>query len=64
MKSSKVAICLDDYVALVVVGDKYRVVRNKVTAKAHKAFWRNDRFFVEEIEPSDTFKSIDTLLTK
>lgn len=64
MNSDKVAICLDNCVALEVVGYTYRIIKSKPTARAHKTYWKNSKYYVEEIEANDSFASIDSLLTK
>lgn len=64
MHSPKVAICLDNCAALEVVGDEYRIIKSKPTAKAHKAFWKDGKYYLEEIEVRDSFASIDSLLMK
>lgn len=64
MNSAKVAICLDNCVALEVIGNEYRIIKSKATAKAHKTYWKKGNYFVEEIEESDLFVNIDSLLTK
>ena len=64
MKSTGVAVCLDNCAALEVVGDEYRIIKSKATAKAHKVYWKNSKYHVEEIKASNVFKSVDGLLTK
>ncbi|MCL5113226.1 MAG: peptidase E [Patescibacteria group bacterium] len=64
VNSTKVAICLDNCVAIEVVGNKYRIIKSKSTAKAHRVYWKNSRYYVEELEESDLFRDIDSLLTK
>ena len=63
-RSAKVAICLDNCVAIEVIGDKYRIIKSKASAKAHKAYWKKNRYFVEEIVASDSFKGIANLLAR
>lgn len=64
INSTKVAICLDNCVALELVGVNYRIIKSKPTAKAYKVYWKNKKYYVEELGASDSFKGIDTLLTK
>ncbi len=64
INTNRVAICLDDCTALEVVGNEYRILKSNTNAKAHRAYWENDRYCVEEIDASDSFKSIDSLLRK
>ncbi|MEI7758962.1 MAG: Type 1 glutamine amidotransferase-like domain-containing protein [bacterium] len=62
--SSKVAICLDNAVALVIIGNKYKIIRSSSGAKAYKAYWENDEFKLNEIAPKEKFMNIDDLLVK
>lgn len=65
MKTSpKVAIALDNCAALEVVGDEYRVVKSKPTAKARKLYWKKNEYFIEEISATDSFFKLDELLAK
>lgn len=61
--TSGVAIAIDNCAALEIVGDRYRVISSKSSAKAYKIFWSKGRFFEEEIEKED-FKSLADLLRK
>lgn len=62
--SSKVAICLDNGAAIEVIGDNYKIITSIPGAKAHKAYWKNDTFYIEEIIASDALKNVDELLRK
>lgn len=62
--SSKVAICLDNCAALEVIDNEYRITKSKATAEAHKVYWKNGKYYVEEIEASDSFMSLNGLLGK
>lgn len=64
MNSSKVAICLENCVALEISGDKYRIVKSKATAKAYKVYWKDNEYYAEEIESSSSFRSLASLLAK
>lgn len=64
MNSSKVAICLEDSIALVTVGNKYKIIKSKSTAKAFKAYWKDSEYYLEEILSDDSFKSLEDLLAK
>jgi dipeptidase E len=59
-----VAIALDNCTALEVIEGKYRVVRSKPMAKARKAYWKNSKYILEEIEVSNNFKDLSLLLSK
>lgn len=65
MKSTaKVAIALDNGTALEVIDDTYRIIQSKPGAKARKAYWKRGDYIVEELEVSDTFKSVGELTQK
>jgi hypothetical protein len=64
MDSPKVAICLDNGAALEVIGDEYRIIKSKSTAKAYKAYWKNSRYYLDEIKNNDSLMSIDSLLER
>lgn len=64
MGSSKVAICLDNGVALEVVSNEYRIIKSKSTAKAYKAYWKSSKYYLDEIKNNDSLMSIDSLLEK
>lgn len=64
MHSNKVAICLDNCAALEVIGNEYRIIKGKPSAKARKVYWKNGAYFEEEIKASDSFKNLDDLLSK
>ncbi len=65
MKStSKVAIALDNCVALEVIDDTYRIIRSSPDAKARKAYWKRGEYIIQEIKPSDTLKDIRELTQK
>ena len=62
--SDKVAICLDNCAAIEIIGDEYRVLKSKSSAKGYKAYWKDGSYFVEDVETSDTFKKLYSLLAK
>jgi len=62
--SSKVAIALDNCVALEIVDDAYRIVKSKPNAKARKIYWKNEKFYIEDIRASSSFADIHKLTQK
>ncbi len=60
--TNNVAICLDNCSALQIRGNNYRILRSKPTAKAHKAYWKNGEYFLDEIQNIDSFENLDSLL--
>ncbi len=63
-KTSGIALAIDDFCALVVVGNTYKIVSSQKNAYAYKVYWSNDKFFCKKIEPGLDFRSIDLLLKK
>ena len=64
MNSSKVAICLDDLVALVILGNKYKIIKGTSNSRAYKAYWKDNEYNLKEIVSDDSFKDLDSLLAK
>lgn len=64
MTSSKVAIALDNCAALEVIGDEYRIIKSKPTAKARKVYWEKGKYHAEEIEATDSLLKLSDLLAK
>ena len=61
---SGVAIALEDYAALEVVGDQYKIVTGTDTAQAYKVYWKRGLFYEELLEKSDSYRSLSDLLSK
>lgn len=66
MKSTPkvVAIALDNCTALEVIDGKYRIIRTKPDAKAHKMYWQKGKYVVSEIEVDNDFCDLSLLLSK
>jgi len=65
MKNHKgVAIALDEYCALVVQDDSYRVLASIKGRKAYRVFWKNGEYVEEELVPSKEFQALGQLLKK
>ncbi len=62
--SPQIAICLDNCTALEIVGDKYKIIRSRPSAKARRAYWRNGEYYLEDISNHNTLTSLDELLSK
>lgn len=62
--SSKVAIALDNCSALEVVDGKYRIITSKPTAKARKAYWKRNQYYIEELKATNTFSNLEELTQK
>ena len=62
--TSKVAIALDNCVAIEIVDESYRIVTSKPTAKAYKIYWNNGKYFIEEIPASESYSDLSSLIAK
>lgn len=62
--TSKVAIALDNCVALEVVDGKYRIIKSKPGAKARKIYWKRGKYIIEEIQASESYSDISKLTQK
>lgn len=60
----KVAIALDNCAALEVVDDTFRIIKSKLSAKARKVYWKNGKYFIEDIPPSESYTDISILTQK
>ena len=61
---SGVAIALEDYAALEVVGDQYKIVTGIDKAQAYKVYWKHGQFHEELLEKSDSYRPLSDLLSK
>lgn len=59
-----VAIALDNCCAIEVIDNSYRILKSKKDAKAHKIFWKNGKYYKEEIEVKKNFSSLNELINK
>ncbi len=65
MKKHKgVAIALDEYCALIVQDDSYRVLASIKGRKAYRAFWRAGEYVEDELLPSKEFQALEPLLRR
>ena len=63
MKKHKgVAIALDEYCALVVQDDSYRVLAPIKGRKAYRVFWKNGEYVEDELVPSKQFQALGPML--
>ena len=62
--TSKVAIALDNCAALEVVDNTYRIIKSKPSAKARKIYWKNGKYFIEDIPASVLYTDISKLTQK
>jgi len=59
-----VAIALDDYAALEVVGDTYTIIKSSDTAQAYKVYWKNGLFHEEVLDKTLSNQSLVELFSK
>ncbi len=65
MKNRKgVAIALDEYCALIIHDDTYRVLASMKGRKAYRVYWRNGKCMEEQLLPSPRFQPLTPLLVK
>lgn len=63
-RNSGVAIAIDNYCAIEVINDKYRIINSKPSANAYKVYWRKNKYYEEVIKKEKEFKSVGDLLKK
>jgi dipeptidase E len=63
-KRSGMAIALDEYCALVVQDDGYRVLASIEGRKAYRVYWKDGEFVEERLAPSKKFQPLASLLAK
>lgn len=59
-----VAITLDEYAAIEVVDNTYRIMAGDTGATACRAFWRSGEYILEEISITSEFRDLTVLLDK
>jgi dipeptidase E len=59
-----VALALDECAAIEIVDDNYRILTATPECRARRTYWMNGEYIIEEIEPSEDFQNLNTLLTK
>lgn len=64
VKTSGVAIGLDNCAAIEIVNDQYRIINSKTGAGAKKIFWKRNRYHQEAITPSQEYLPLTYLLRK
>jgi dipeptidase E len=60
----KVAIALDNCAALEVKDDMFRILSSKKGAKAHRAYWCKEKYFVDDIEAMTTYLPINLIISE
>ncbi len=59
-----VAIALDNCCALEVIDNKFRIIKSKTNARAHKIYWKKGKYFKQEIPSIKKFEDLSNLLKK
>ena len=62
--SKIVSIALENCCAIEVIDNKFRIIKSKPNAKAHKIFWKGGKYFKEDILSKKEFEDLDMLLNK
>lgn len=64
-KTSRIiAIALDECAAIEIIDGEYRIISSTPYAKARKTFWKNNRYYTEEIAVTSEMKNLEALLAK
>ncbi len=63
-KHSGVAIALDDYAALEIIGNEYRIVAALDQAQAYKVYWKDGIFYEKLLEKEVGYRLLSDLLKK
>lgn len=63
-KTSGVAIAVENCCAIEIVDNNFRIIYSKKTAKAYKVYWKNKKYFKEEIQKKKDFLPIKELIKK
>ena len=59
-----VAIALDEYAAIEIIDDSYRILTADPKAEARRTYWQKGKYCIEPIKPSQEFQSLKKLLSK
>lgn len=63
-KFSGIAVAIDDCAALEIVNDKYRIITSNENANAYKVYWKQNKFYEEQITKTKEYKNLEDLLKK
>lgn len=63
-KKSGVAIALEDQCAIEIINDNYRIISANNSAKAFKVFWKNGKYYQQEIPVNQKAHSLRKLFHK
>lgn len=63
-KTPGVGIALDDYTALEILGDTYRIITSKKTANVNKVFFKNRKLSYIKLNKNGKFRPLSELYSK
>jgi len=63
-KTTGIAIAVENCCAIEIIDNNYRIISSKKTAKAYKIYWKNKKYFKEEIQKKKDFTPIKELSIK
>lgn len=53
--TARIAIAIDNCAALEIKDDTFRILSSKSGAKAHKAYWQDGKYSVDDLEPTTKY---------
>lgn len=59
-----VAIAADDYCAIEVIGNKFKIIRPNKKSNIYKVYWKNKKFHHEKVTNENKYLPLETLLKK
>jgi len=62
--SNTVSIALDNYCAIEIIDDSYKIIKSKPTAKGYITYWKKGKYIKKEIPYKRKFESLKELLNK
>ncbi|HOZ36794.1 MAG TPA: Type 1 glutamine amidotransferase-like domain-containing protein [bacterium] len=61
---SRVAIATDDYCAIEIIDDKFKIIKNNNKSNIYKVYWKNKKFFHERLANDKGYLPLEMLLKK
>jgi len=62
-KTRGAGLALDDYAAIEVIDDEYRIITSKPRAQVHKVFWQSDKCYFDPVKMASSFQSLEPLIS-
>jgi len=63
-KTTWVAIALEDNCAIQIQNDTYRIITSNENAKAYRIYWKEGKYYKEQIQKTQEFLSLENILKK